>query len=123
MTENDWSEAELRAAVEAYIEMLNLEQSGSDFSKTDFRSRLRAGPLASRTDASIEFRMRNISAVMDGLGRHHIIGYRPAGNVGARIEASLAAIIADVGPAPNRVDLGHRVRSSSCPQTAWRFAK
>jgi hypothetical protein len=104
VAENDWSEAELRAAVEAYIEMLNLEQSGSDFSKTAFRNRLRAGALASRTDASIEFRMRNISAVMAGLGRDHITGYRPAGNVGARIEASLTAIIADVGAAPNRVD-------------------
>lgn len=77
-----WSEDELRAAVEAYLDMLRLENSGAAFSKAEYNRRLRAGPLSKRTEGSVEYRMQNISAVLAGMGRAGIEGYKAAANVG-----------------------------------------
>lgn len=71
------------AAVHAYWRMLQLELRGEAYTKRDMVGELRAGPLANRSHSSVEFRMQNISAVLAGIGRPYVQGYKPARNVGA----------------------------------------
>jgi 5-methylcytosine-specific restriction protein A len=97
--DNDWSEGELAATVAAYLQMLRLEKAETPYSKTDFRRQLLGGPLSTRTESSVEFRMQNISAVMESLGQGRIAGYRPAKNVGPTNEARLRALIVEAGGA------------------------
>ena len=84
MASSAWSEAEFFAAVRAYLEMLIMEQSGESYSKKEVNRYLRNGELSARSKGSIEFRMCNISAVVDGLSLPYISGYKPMGNVGPR---------------------------------------
>lgn len=96
--ENEWTEDELKAAVGAYLEMLRLEQTGAEYSKTEFRRQLRANSIPNRTDSSIEFRMQNISSVLESMGRPRIAGYRPAGNVGPTSEPRIRSFIEKLSP-------------------------
>ncbi|MBS0240147.1 MAG: HNH endonuclease [Proteobacteria bacterium] len=91
--ESDWTEAELEATVAAYLEILRLEEAGKPYSKSEIRRQLRNGPLARRTDGSVEYRMQNISHVMTALGQKRVAGYAPAANVGQENSARLQRII------------------------------
>lgn len=91
-----WTEDELRVAVEAYLDMLRLENGGIEYSKAEYNRRLRSGPLSARSESAVEYRMQNISSVLAGMGRSRIDGYRPAANVGPANEARLRALIASV---------------------------
>ncbi|MDQ0125925.1 5-methylcytosine-specific restriction protein A [Pseudomonas lini] len=86
---SDWSDAEIQAAVDAYLSMLSREQSGQTVNKAHENRVLREGALAGRTKGSVEFRMQNISTVLVELGRDRIVGYKPAKNVGANIIRSI----------------------------------
>jgi len=86
---SDWNDAEIQAAVDAYLKMLALEQSGQKFVKTEENRILREGPLAGRTKGSVEFRMQNISTVLVEMDRERIEGYKPAKNVGANVARSI----------------------------------
>lgn len=70
----EWSDEEIDATVEAYLTMLNHEQQGKPYSKSSFNEELRRGALARRSKSSIEYRMQNISAVLEGLGMSRIQG-------------------------------------------------
>ncbi|BCG46794.1 hypothetical protein GEOBRER4_n1608 [Citrifermentans bremense] len=77
-----WTDDEFEAAVKAYLWMLEQERDGKPYKKSDVNVTLREGPLASRTKASVEYRMQNISAVLVELSMPHVTGYVPAKNVG-----------------------------------------
>lgn len=79
---DEWSDAELSATVDAYLAYMADEEAGSAPSKKALREQLLAGPLSRRTPGSYEYRMQNISAVLDEMGRPWISGYKPAPNVG-----------------------------------------
>lgn len=89
----EWSDEEIDATVQAYFKMLELEQRGERYQKAIFNEELRRGALARRTKASVEYRMQNISAVLEDLGMPRIQGYRPAQNVGARVRSRIEQII------------------------------
>jgi 5-methylcytosine-specific restriction protein A len=86
---SDWSDVEIQAAVDSYLSMLSREQSGQKVVKTEENRILREGALAGRTKGSVEFRMQNISTVLEELGRARIAGYKPAKNVGANVARSI----------------------------------
>jgi 5-methylcytosine-specific restriction protein A len=86
---SDWTDIEIQAAVDAYLSMLSREQSGQKVVKTEENRILREGALAGRTKGSVEFRMQNISTVLEELGRARIAGYKPAKNVGANVARSI----------------------------------
>ncbi|WP_350615342.1 HNH endonuclease [Pseudomonas sp. HY7a-MNA-CIBAN-0227] len=88
-----WSDAELEASVDAYLKMLKLEQSGQAFKKPVENRLLREGPLSLRSASSIEYRMQNISAVIQLLGWQPIKGYVPAKNVGVGVSARIRAVL------------------------------
>ncbi|OYU06022.1 MAG: HNH endonuclease [Pseudomonas sp. PGPPP1] len=83
---SDWSDAELAAAVAAYLKMLVWEQNDQPFNKAHENRLLREGLVAGRAKGSIEFRMQNISTVLVRMGRDRIEGYKPAKNVGTGVE-------------------------------------
>lgn len=75
----DWSAEEVRALVIDYFFMLTEEQAGRRYSKAARRRALQA-TLLRRSEASIEFKHRNVSAVLAEMGIPHVRGYRPAPN-------------------------------------------
>jgi 5-methylcytosine-specific restriction protein A len=88
MPEN-WSVVELDASVKVYLEMLSKEKSGMPYRKSDYRNQLLAGALKGRTAGSFEFRMQNISHVLNEHGLPFIQGYKPARNVGSNTNESI----------------------------------
>lgn len=72
----DWSKSELDLLVDDYFRMLQAEQTGQAYNKTQHRRELMR--TIDRTSASIEFKRRNISAVLTVLGLPYLVGYLPA---------------------------------------------
>ena len=73
-----WSDAEINCIVADYFDMLKSELGRQPYNKAAHNSQLQQAIPRSR--ASIEFKHRNISAIMLGLGQPWIEGYRPAAN-------------------------------------------
>jgi hypothetical protein len=93
VSELEWTNEELEAAVATYRSMLSRELTRAEYSKAEFLRQLRATSLNNRSESSIDFRMRNISHVMEKMGLPRIVGYKPASNVGPKNEARLRQII------------------------------
>jgi hypothetical protein len=85
----EWSAAEVRAAVSDYLEMLAAETAGQPYSKAEHRRRLLAKLSPGRTLQAIEFKHANISAVMIELGLPYIRGYKPRGNYQAELASEI----------------------------------
>lgn len=75
----DWSRVEVEAIVADYLQMLTLELTGQSYNKTTHRRQLQE-KLQNRSEASIEFKHGNISAVMIDLGFPSIPGYKRRSN-------------------------------------------
>ncbi len=88
---DDWSDDELAAAVAAYREMQQHEVESKPYSKRAIYRGL--AERFGRTDKSIEFRMQNISAVLEGMGKPWLPGLRPAVNVGANVGRRLGELL------------------------------
>ena len=84
----DWSDVEVKLIVDDYFEMLRAELLGQSYSKAAHRRAL-APKLKSRSDASIEFKHANISAVLVNLGLPYIDGYKPRGNFQALLATAV----------------------------------
>lgn len=115
-----WTDAELKTCVVAYHDMQLLEHRGERVNKTAKRKEALAGALSNRSGPSYEFRMSNISAVLDDLGLPLLGGYPPRRNVGPSITAKLIVMINDVWerhevpetPTANPDTLAVRVRAA-----------
>lgn len=77
--QESWSREEAEATVADYFDMLSAELAGRSYSKTEHRRAL-ARKLSNRSEASIEFKHCNISAVLLELGFPYISGYKRRGN-------------------------------------------
>lgn len=97
VTGTDWSNAELDAIVADYFAMLGEEQEGNRHNKTAHRRALMES--VHRTDGSIEFKHRNISAVLTQLGLPRIGGYLPAWNFQSAIADAIGRFL-DANPNP-----------------------
>jgi 5-methylcytosine-specific restriction protein A len=91
-TERAWTQAELRACVVAYRRLLLAEQAGVPLNKSALRREVLQEDLSARTDGAYEFRMQNISAVLQELGLDQVKGYLPAKNVG-RVKDEIVELI------------------------------
>ena len=85
MADTGWSQQEIDASVEAYVQMLQDEITGRRYNKAAVNRELREGPLTERSRGSIEMRMCNISTVLNDQGKRYIDGYKPRENVGANV--------------------------------------
>ena len=88
MATGPWTDAENDLIVADYFAMLAADLAGRPYIKADHNRRLRT--RLDRSRPSIEFKHRNISAVLKGLGETWLIGYLPAFN----IQMSLADAVA-----------------------------
>lgn len=92
----EWTEEELRAAVEVYADMRHQEAAGVGFSKLDYYKGL--SERFGRTAKSFEYRMQNISYAYMQLGREWVTGLKPASNVGIKKLAELNQLIEAIDP-------------------------
>ncbi len=109
---NIWTDMELAAIVADYFSMLECEMRGEAYSKADHRRALMK--LISRSDASIEFKHRNISAALAELGMPWISGYLPAANLQkalyeaienhVTVREGLLELMPEIEPMPIRQD-------------------
>lgn len=74
-----WSIVEVEACVADYLDMLTLELNGQAYNKSQHRRTL-LHKLDERSEASVEQKHRNISAVMKQLGYPPLRGYKPLAN-------------------------------------------
>lgn len=74
-----WTSTEVEAIVADYLAMLTAELAGQTYSKAQHRRDL-IQLLGSRGDASVEYKRRNISAVLIEFGLPYIEGYKPLPN-------------------------------------------
>lgn len=91
---DNWTEEELKAAVEAYVQMHSDEANGVPFVKKQIYSEL--ANRIGRTEKSFEYRMQNISYVYDLMGREWVSGLKPAKNVGSNNAAVIERLISEV---------------------------
>lgn len=75
-----WTREEFEPLIEAYMAMLTDEIAGQPINKAKTRRALLAGPIANRTNGSIEMKMQNVSSVLAKTGLQWIQGYKPLGN-------------------------------------------
>ena len=85
MPNGPWTDEENDRIVADYFAMLAEDFAGRPYSKAAHRRALMP-LLRNRSEASIEFKHRNISAVLMGLGEVWLPGYRPAVNVQKALE-------------------------------------
>lgn len=116
--EGEWSDEELRAAVEAYVDMQRRELRGEAFTKKRYYEEL--ADRFGRTEKSFEYRMQNISYVFESQGRHWITGVRPARNVGVNVAARIERFIAEAEgqtlPTSTAFDTRVRTRRKQAPK-------
>ncbi len=89
----DWTDQELEAATYAYFTMLNKELKGKKYNKAEVNRQLRSLELTNRSRGSVEFRMQNISSVLQQLCHPIIQGYLPRMNVGSDVSETIKKII------------------------------
>lgn len=80
MKPQKWTDAENAALVAAYLTMLAAHNAGTKYNKAAIRRNLMAGPLAARSNGSLEFKLMNVSGCMASLGQLILPGYQPAMN-------------------------------------------
>ena len=78
MATESWTDAENELVVADYFVMLKADLVGHPYNKAEHRRKLRG--KIKRDHTSIEYKRRNISAVLQGLGETWIPGYQPAFN-------------------------------------------
>lgn len=86
-----WSDEELLASVEAYRQMEEKQNAGVKYSKKEVYEDLSA--RFGRTAKAFEFRMQNISAVLEDMNLPHLPGLRPKVNIGAKTKSRLVGFI------------------------------
>lgn len=94
--QKEWTEEELRAAVEVYAQMSHKAAMRVGFSKLDYYKEL--SERFGRTPKSFEYRMQNISYAYMQLGREWVTGLKPASNVGTKKLAELNQLIEAIDP-------------------------
>jgi hypothetical protein len=101
-----WTDAELRSTVRAYLKMLSAQDRDLAYSKAETRRRLLRGALKGRSAASVEYRMRNISAVLEQHGRTTLKGYLAAKNVGDAVSEKIWAMVRELDSSPPKAASG-----------------
>lgn len=91
---NNWDWLECEEIVGDYLEMLAKHFRGESLNKTGHREALQKR-LRDRSAGSIEFKHRNISAVMVEFGLPYLPGYRPAFNYQAQLKQAVLARLAN----------------------------
>lgn len=92
MSRNDWTDAQNDAIVADYFAMLANDLAGQRYNKAAHNRALQSA--IGRPHGSIEFKHRNVSAVLKGLGEAWVAGYLPAFNYQDSLEDAVARWLA-----------------------------
>ncbi|MDF9276253.1 hypothetical protein P4U43_00425 [Arthrobacter sp. EH-1B-1] len=95
---SQWSGNELDALIDSYLWMLKLEVAGEAYNKR--QNNLELQKVVKRTHAAIEFKLCNLSAVLDGLGKRYIVGYKPRAHFQAALRDRVLQRLGEF-PAPD----------------------
>ena len=82
-----WTDEELKASVQAYVQMLVFEKAGSSYKKSVIYQSL--STEYSKSAKAFEYRMQNISYLLLVKGWLWIPGLKPAAHVGAQVSRKL----------------------------------
>jgi hypothetical protein len=93
ITGKPWAQWEAEAAVADYFQMFRMQELGQTPNKSEHRRRL-AALLPARSEASIELKHRNISAVLHLLGVPALSGYKPLANFQRSLVPIVSAALA-----------------------------
>jgi 5-methylcytosine-specific restriction protein A len=93
----EWTDEELEETVKAYLWMLEQENAGKHYNKSEVNKALRTGKLGRRTKESIEYQMQNISYVLEALCMAKVQCYVPAKNVGSNTKVKIGEMLERLG--------------------------
>ncbi|MBH0053227.1 DUF3883 domain-containing protein [Salinibacterium sp. SWN139] len=132
LTGKPWTNEEVEAIVSKYMEMLKMDLSGEAFVKAHQNDELRQR-LRGRSNASVEYKHRNISAVMAELGWQYLRGYRPAANLQRslrdevervlRLDGKLDTLAAKAASAPIDLSTATEPKVAAPPEAVFGEAK
>jgi 5-methylcytosine-specific restriction protein A len=91
----DWTDRELEAVIYVYFTMLSRELRGRKYNRSEVIRQLRGFELIDRSRGSIEFRLQNISSVLQELCHPVIQGYLPRMHVRPEFSERIRKIIFD----------------------------
>ena len=100
MASNNWSKEELLASVQAYGEMYLKQERGEKFVKKEIYDELSATFGGKRSSKAFEYRMQNISHVVDELGFDFVKGLKPKQNVGDNVYREIESSIKELNFLP-----------------------
>lgn len=89
-TGEDWSPREVEATVLDYMAMFRFELAGQNYNKSAHRRAL-LERLEGRSEAAVELKHQNISAVLRDLGYFWIPGYKPRSNYQGQLARTVEA--------------------------------
>jgi len=109
MTSSNWSKEELLASVEAYAEMYRKQKLGEKFVKKKIYDDLSVIFHGQRSSKAFEYRMQNISHVVDELGFDYVKGLKPKQNLGDNVYKEIKSLIKELNflSATNTARLSH----------------
>lgn len=87
-----WNDAENDLIVGAYVSMLRKDIAGESLVKADYHRHLAA--RTGRSRGSVEFKLQNVSFVMQAMGEPTVRGYAPARNVQHSLKDAVARRLA-----------------------------
>jgi hypothetical protein len=88
-----WDQREVDLTIDTYFTMLRLELDGESYRKADHRRQLLH--RIDRSAGSVEYKLQNISAVLNELGGVFIDGYKPASNVQGLLRERVTARLSE----------------------------
>lgn len=92
--DREWTQDELRASVQAYLEIASKVRQGTPVVKATYYKNLAS--RFGRSASAFEYRMQNISYVLSLMGRTWVPGLAPARNVGPNIAAQIEGLISEI---------------------------
>lgn len=96
-----WNEREVDLTIDTYFTMLRLELDGEPYHKADHRRDLLS--KIDRSAGSVEYKLQNISAVLNELGGVFIDGYKPATNVQGLLRERVTARLGEAADLRRRM--------------------
>lgn len=96
-----WTDGEIELVVSDYFDMLRRDLAGEAYNKAARNLELQT--LTGRSRGSIEYKLQNVSAVLERLGRPYIPGYKPMRNFQKALIEGVERYLSETG---FTIDLG-----------------
>ncbi|ABB74900.1 5-methylcytosine-specific restriction enzyme A [Nitrosospira multiformis ATCC 25196] len=94
MDDVSWSDEELKASIEAYVEMQRNERTGQLIVKKQYYKKL--VEMFGRSERVFESLMQNISYVLSLMGRGWMSGLKPARDIGPLVAARIEQLLEQI---------------------------